>query len=68
MQYTAMIVKSDDWYAATVKELPGVHTQGKTIDEIRENLTEAIEMILESRAKHLLEFSTDYFEEKILIN
>ena len=36
--YTAIIIKSDDWYAGTVKELSGVQTQGKTIDEVKENL------------------------------
>ena len=31
-----------------VAELPGANTQGETIDEVRENLSEAIELILNS--------------------
>ena len=29
-------------------ELPGANTQGETLEEVRENLTEAIELILNS--------------------
>ena len=31
-----------------VEELPGANTQGETIDEARENLKEAVELILKS--------------------
>ena len=31
-----------------VAELPGANTQGETLEEVRENLTEAIELILNS--------------------
>ena len=31
-----------------VAELPGANTQGKTLEEARENLTEAIQLILEA--------------------
>jgi predicted RNase H-like HicB family nuclease len=34
-------------YAAFVEELPGAISQGETIEEARENLKEAIELILE---------------------
>ena len=31
-----------------VAELPGANTQGETLEEVRENLSEAIELILNS--------------------
>jgi predicted RNase H-like HicB family nuclease len=34
-------------YTAFVEELPGAISQGETLDEARENLKEAIELILE---------------------
>ena len=34
-------------YAAWVEELPGAISQGETLEEARENLKEAIELILE---------------------
>ena len=35
-------------YIGYVPELPGANTQGETLEETRENLTEAIELILSS--------------------
>ena len=65
--FTAMIIKSGDWYAGTVKELPGAHSQGKTIDEVKENLKEAIPMVIESNIRHLKEYSDEYYEEEIAV-
>jgi len=46
--FTAVFEKVDDWYIGYVEELPGANTQGKTLDEVRENLREAIELIVVS--------------------
>jgi predicted RNase H-like HicB family nuclease len=46
--YTAIFEKVDDWYIGYVEELPGANTQGRTLEETRENLHEAIELILVS--------------------
>jgi predicted RNase H-like HicB family nuclease len=35
-------------YIGYVAELPGANTQGETLDEVRENLAEAIQLILEA--------------------
>lgn len=35
-------------YIGYVAELPGANTQGETIEEVRENLSEAIQLILEA--------------------
>ena len=48
MEYTAIIEKATDgWYIAHCAEIPNAHTQGQTLDEVKENLKEAIELILE---------------------
>lgn len=44
--FTAIFEKVEGWYIGYVEELPGANTQGKTLEEIRENLHEAIELIL----------------------
>lgn len=44
--FTAVYRKVDDWYVGYTEELPGANTQGRTIEEVRENLKEAIELIL----------------------
>ncbi len=36
------------WWIGYVEELPGANTQGKTLEEARENLREAIRLILEA--------------------
>lgn len=46
--FTAVFEKADDWYIGYVEELPGANTQGQTLDEARDNLKEAIELILQS--------------------
>jgi predicted RNase H-like HicB family nuclease len=46
--FTAVFEKAEDWYIGYVEELPGANTQGKTLGEARENLKEAIELILQS--------------------
>lgn len=67
--YTIIIVKSESWYAGYVKELPGTHSQGKTIDEVKENLKEAINMILESNYSHFVKEHKKVLEKRIsLIN
>jgi predicted RNase H-like HicB family nuclease len=41
-----VIRKSGDWYLATARGLPGVFSQGKSLDEVRENLADAIKLML----------------------
>jgi predicted RNase H-like HicB family nuclease len=38
----------DGWVMAQVPELPGAVTQGRNIDEAREMIQEAVELLLES--------------------
>lgn len=44
--YTAVFEQVDDSFIGYVEELPGTNTQGKTLDEARENLREAVELIV----------------------
>ena len=45
-EFTAIIEKRGRWYVGWVEEIPGVNTQGRTLKEARENLKEALELIL----------------------
>ena len=47
-RFTAVFQKTGKWWIAFVEELSGANTQGKTLDEARENLKEAVELILKS--------------------
>ena len=46
--FTGVFEKVGEWYIGYVEELPGANTQGKTLEEVRENLREAVELILMS--------------------
>ena len=48
MKLTAVFRKVPEGYIAFVEELPGANTQGATLDEARENLKEAVAMVLEA--------------------
>ena len=48
-EFTAIYEQGDDWYIAYCLEIPGANGQGKTKDEARENLADAILLILEDR-------------------
>jgi predicted RNase H-like HicB family nuclease len=47
--YTAVVERDPDTglYVGYVPGFPGAHTQGETLDELRENLREVIELLLE---------------------
>ncbi|MBT3878681.1 MAG: type II toxin-antitoxin system HicB family antitoxin [Candidatus Scalindua sp.] len=45
---TAIFEKSPLGYIGYVEELPGANTQGATLEETKENLIEAIQLVLES--------------------
>jgi predicted RNase H-like HicB family nuclease len=46
---TGVFQEKDDCWIAWVEELPGANTQGRTLDEAKENLREAIGMVLAAR-------------------
>jgi predicted RNase H-like HicB family nuclease len=48
MQLTAVLMKVAEGYVAFVEELPGANTQGATLEEARENLQEAVALVLEA--------------------
>lgn len=48
LKFTAIYEKADEGgFIAYVAELPGANTQGETIEEARENLKEAVSLLLE---------------------
>ena len=48
MKFTAVYQKVPEGYIGFVEELPGANTQGKTLEEVRANIREAIAMTLEA--------------------
>jgi predicted RNase H-like HicB family nuclease len=53
-EFTAIIERDGEWYVAYCPEIPGANGQGRTKDEARQDLAEAIELILADRREDAL--------------
>lgn len=49
--FTAVFEQDGEWWVGDVEELPGANTQGRTLDEARENPREALQLIIEANRK-----------------
>ena len=50
-EFTAIYQQRGKWIVAWIEEIPGVNTQGKTFKEAKENLKEALRLIVETNRK-----------------
>ena len=48
-EFTAVFERDDDWIVAYCPEIPGANGQGRTKEEARTSLADAIALILEDR-------------------
>ena len=48
-EFTAVFEQDGDWYVGYCPEIPGANGQGRSLDECRESLREAIALVLEDR-------------------
>jgi predicted RNase H-like HicB family nuclease len=53
-EFTAIIERDGDWYIAYCPEIAGANGQGRTLEECRQSLAEAIALILEDRRQDVL--------------
>lgn len=64
IDFTAIIEKSEDgWYVGQLEELPEVISQGKTIEELKINLQDALELII----SHQREITLSLYQGKKFI-
>ena len=47
MKLTIVISKGEEFFVASIKEIPAVITQGKTIEDAKENVIDALKLYLE---------------------
>ena len=69
LKLTTVFQKVPEGYIGFVEELPGANTQGATLEEARENLNEAIELVLEANRILAEEEMTenDFIRETLLL-
>jgi predicted RNase H-like HicB family nuclease len=48
-EFTAVIERDGEWFVAWSPEIPGANGQGRTLEECRESLGAAIDMMLEDQ-------------------
>ena len=41
----------DNWFVGKIREVPGVFSQGETLDELKENISDAYRMVLEAESE-----------------
>ncbi|WP_045221469.1 type II toxin-antitoxin system HicB family antitoxin [Desulfonatronum thioautotrophicum] len=50
MQATLVYWEDDGWLVGKIKEIPGVFSQGETLDELKENIRDAYLLMMEDDA------------------
>jgi predicted RNase H-like HicB family nuclease len=59
MTFTAVYEQDGGWWVGYVEELPGANAQGATLDEARDNLREAVELIVAANRDLARQDATD---------
>jgi len=42
----------DDWYVGKLQEVPGVFSQGETLEELEDNIRDAFALVMEEQLSH----------------
>ena len=66
-EFTAIYQKRGKHFIAWIEEIPGVNTQGKTKQETKENLKEALILILDANRKLTTSRSKQVYREPLRI-
>lgn len=53
-QFTLQYWQDDEWYVGRLVEIPGVFSQGETLEELKENIRDAYKMMLETEPANLV--------------
>ena len=65
--YTAIFERDGEWHIACCPEVPGANGQGRTRQEARESLANAIELILQDRLEDALRGVPDDAERDVVV-
>jgi predicted RNase H-like HicB family nuclease len=61
--YTAVVQQHGEWWIGWVEEVPGVNSQGRTREELLENLRDALQEALEMNRAEARAAATGSYEE-----
>ena len=66
MKLTVVVTQGKEFLIGTFKEIPAVLTQGRTVDEVKENLLDALDLYLDDMRSESVTEKIVYQEELIL--
>jgi predicted RNase H-like HicB family nuclease len=67
-EFTAIIERDGEWFIAYCPEIPGANGQGRTREECRQNLADAIALILDDRRQDALRgLPEDSIQEVVVV-
>lgn len=68
-KFTAVFERDRNWWIGHVEELPGANTQGRTLEEARENLKEAVTLVIEANREltRIEVIGKDAIREELLV-
>ncbi len=66
-EFTAIFQQDEDWFIAYCPEIPGANGQGLTREEARQNLADAIALILEDRREDSLKGLPSDVDKEIVV-
>jgi len=49
--FTLEYWQDDNWFVGKIREVPGVFSQGETLNELKENIADAYRMLLETESE-----------------
>ncbi len=68
MKLTIVIIKGEEFYVASIKEIPALLTQGATVEEARTNVLDALQLYLEDMQQEPDYVNTVLEEDLIIVS
>jgi predicted RNase H-like HicB family nuclease len=66
-EFTAVYERDEDWFISYCPEVPGANGQGRSKNEARESLAEAIALVLEDRREEGLKGVPAEAEREVIL-
>jgi predicted RNase H-like HicB family nuclease len=66
-QFTLQYWLDDGWYAGRLLEVPGVISQARTLEELKDNIRDAYKLMMEDELEDLKKVSKEFKELELTI-
>ncbi len=65
--FTAVIKKDEDWWIGWIEEVQGVNSQGRSREELLDNLRSALREAIEMNREEAIKQAEDAYEEEAIL-